>query len=231
MSQEDESPPSATIRPSQTNEGNRKTLLVLGVDQLDAPDPKLVSIWFVIGRFSEKEIVFFGVPVNHPVEGIPNLSLRDIFTWAPDIGVSEEFIIALKSAVPSFQHDYYAVMDEICFAALIDFFGGVPVGDITLRGDQAIASQRLIWDQPEALLEFQAELLDALRFPVVMININEKTITTLFDLEASHCFVSDDSRKLSLIAVQNMPTTPDQIRIEVMPMPWTTTTPTRPLTR
>jgi hypothetical protein len=231
ISQDEESTPSPTLRPSQTNEGSRKTLLVLGVDHLDSPDPKLVSIWFVIGRFSEKEIVFFGVPVNHPVEGIPKLSLREIFAWTPEEGVAEEFIIALKSAVPSFQHDYFAVIDEICFAALLDFLGGVPVGDITLHGDQAIASQRLLWDQPEALLEFQAELISALRFAVVSININEKTITTLFDLEPSHCFVSDDSRKLSLIAMQNMPTATDQIRIEVMPMPWISSTPTSSLKR
>jgi hypothetical protein len=203
--------------PSPSPDKTRRTLLILGIDTFKTPDPTLMAIWYVIHRIPEEEVVLFGVPVNHRVDASDHATLRTVFSYSMDDGISEEFMEGLEKAVPHIHQNYWAIMDETFFEALVDFVGGVPVGDEILDGKAVVVTQRLMKNNPDVLLQFQAEMLSSLRSPVVMFDPTIVEFGTLLDMIPENCIVSEEPFDLVLIARQASPLTEDAIRIELMP--------------
>jgi len=206
-----------TPRPSPSPDITRRTLLILGIDAFDNADPTLMAIWYVIHRIPEDEVVLFGVPVNHEIDGSETVTLRTIFSYSVDDGISEDFMDALAKAVPHIRHNYWAIMDETFFEALVDFVGGVPVGKENLDGATVVAVQRLLKDTPDVLLQFQAEMLSSLRSPIVTFDPTKVDVRPLSAMIPENFLVSEDPSNLLLIARQVPIFTEDAIRIELMP--------------
>ncbi len=206
-----------TPKPSPSPDKTRRTLLILGIDTFDEPDPTLMAIWFVIHRIPEEEVVLFGVPVNHEVDGSETATLRSLFSYSVNEGISEDFMDALAKAVPHIRHNYWAIMDETFFGMLVDFVGGVPVGEERLDGETVVAVQRLMKDKPDVLLQFQAEILSSLRSPIVTFDPTHVDVRPLTAMIPENCLVSEDPSNLLLIARQVPIFNESAIRIELMP--------------
>jgi hypothetical protein len=217
--------------PSPSPDKTRRTLLILGIDTFDKPDPTLMAIWYVIHRIPEEEVVLFGVPVNHQIDASDPATLRSIFSYSVDDGISEDFMDGLAKAVPHIRHDYWAIMDEVFFETLVDFVGGVPVGDKTLNGTEVVIFQKLMKDNPYVLLQFQAEMLSSLRSPVVTFDPTIVEYGALLDIIPENCVVSEEPFELLLIAQQASPLMEDAIRIELMPSVGNLSTPTLDMSR
>lgn len=206
-----------TPKPSPSPDRTRRTLLILGIDAFDKADPILMAIWFVIHRIPEEEVVLFGVPVNHEINDSESETLRSLFSYSMNEGISEDFLAALAKAVPHIRHNYWAIMDENFFGTLVDFVGGVPVGEEYLDGETVVAVQRLMKDKPDVLLQFQAEMLSSLRSPIVTFDPTRVDVRPLTAMIPDHCLVSEDPSNLLLIARQVPIFTESAIRIELMP--------------
>jgi hypothetical protein len=206
-----------TPKPSPSPDKTRRTLLILGIDAFDDADPTLMAIWYVIHRIPEEEVVLFGVPVNHEINGSETETLRTIFSYSVSDGISEDFLDALAKAVPHIHHNYWAIMDEAFFEALVDFVGGVPVGDENLDGAAVVAVQRLMYNNPDVLLQFQAEMLSSLRSPIVTFDPTKVDVRPLTAMIPENCLVSEDPSNLLLIARQVPIFSESAIRIELMP--------------
>ena len=225
LSHNNGSPSITPDTPAPTEIHSNQTLLILGVDQFDNPDPMLYAIWFVIHRIPEEEVVLFGIPLNYQVNESGTDTLRSIFSWTVEEGVdgvSTEFMNELQNAVPHVRLDMVVIMDETFFAALVDYMGGIPAGDIILPGLEAIAAQRLLFSEPDALLEFQANSLDVLRYqlptkdPSMSLSADDD-LRPLFDMIPDHCIVPMDPGQLILKAPRFLFNLPESIRIELMP--------------
>ena len=224
LSNNDGTPSISLDIPTPTEIPSNRTLLILGVDQFDIPNPMLYAIWFVIHRIPEEEVVLFGIPLNYEVNGSGTDTLRSIFSWSVEEGVegvSTRFMNELQNAVPHVNLDMVVIMDEIFFSALVDYMGGIPAGDIILPGLEAIAAQRLMTNQPDALLEFQANMLEALRFLLPnkdpSMSSSGDDLRPLFDMIPEHCIVPVDPGQLVLQAPRFLFNHPEAIRIELMP--------------
>ena len=205
-----------TPKPSPSPDQTRRTMLILGIDDFDNADPTLMAIWYVIHRIPEEEVVLFGVPVNHEIDGSGTETLRTIFSYSVGDGISEDFMDALAQAVPH-TYDYWSIMDETFFGALVDFVGGVPVGEENLDGATVVAVQRLLKENPYALLQFQTEMLSSLRSPLVTFDPTVVDVASLKNMIPDHCIVSEDPSNLLLIARQVPIFNESAIRIELMP--------------
>lgn len=206
-----------TPKPSPSPDTTRRTLLILGIDAFDSTDPTLMAIWYIIHRIPENEVVLFGVPVNHEIDGSESATLRTLFSYSVGDGISEDFMDALVKAVPHIRHNYWAIMDETFFKALVDFVGGVPVGEENLDGATVVAVQRLLKDNPDVLLQFQAEMLSSLRSPIVTFDPTKVDVRPLTAMIPMNCLVSEDPSNLLLIARQVPIFNESAIRIELMP--------------
>ena len=205
-----------TPKPSPSPDQTRRTMLILGIDDFDNTDPTLMAIWYVIHRIPEEEVVLFGVPVNHEIDGSGTETLRTIFSYSESDGISEDFLDALKQAVPH-TYNYWSIMDETFFKALVDFVGGLPVGEENLDGATVVAVQRLLKENPYALLQFQAEMLSSLRSPIVTFDPTRVDVRPLTAMIPENCLVSEDPSNLLLIARQVPIFFEAAIRIELMP--------------
>ncbi|HEY42513.1 MAG TPA: hypothetical protein G4O11_00840 [Anaerolineae bacterium] len=206
-----------TPKPSPSPDQTRRTLLILGIDTFDEPAPTLMAIWYIIHRIPEGEVVLFGVPVDHRINASEAVTLRSIFSYTVEEGISEDFMDGLAKAVPHIRQNYWAIMDETFFEALVDFVGGVPVGDRNLSGMDVVSVQRLMKDNPDVLLQFQAEMLSSLRSPVLMFDPTTVQVGPLWDMIPENCVLSEEKAQLLFIARQVSPLTEDAIRIELMP--------------
>jgi hypothetical protein len=113
------------------------TILVLGVDRFDQP-PVLRAIWFITFRPPGRSVFLYGLPTNAPIEDRDLVTLGALFAWSSEGGVDPLFLDTLARTVP-LQPDATVVMDEIAFAALVDYVGGVELNGTTFGGNECWA--------------------------------------------------------------------------------------------
>lgn len=227
VAQDDDPTPTPTSV-SQPNEEERWTFLIIGVDRFDKPDPMLMAIWLAIHRIPEEEVVLLGIPLDYEVDGGEKKTLRDIFSMSDRGEVTRRFMDEIESLLPHGKPDAMAVMDEIFFAELVDYIGGVPSGDDILSGQAVVAAQRLISGEPDALQFMQKRILETLRFKLPMLDLSTP-ITSLTDLIPEHCVVTIEPAQLIYMASPLMPLIPETIRIELMPASTESSTPSDPI--
>ena len=137
----------------------RTTILFLGVDRFDRPDPVLQAVWIITLHPTEKEVLFSGVPTDLALDDAGVVRLSSFFAWNSESGVTPPFIEALERAL-RIQVGTIAVLDEGGFAALVDYLGGLPVEGGLLNGDQVIALHTVFQDDPVGLVRLQASVLE-----------------------------------------------------------------------
>ncbi len=209
--------PSATTHLPIVNSTSspQTTILVLGVDHMNAENPKLTAIWFVTFRLPGTNLFLFGIPLDAPVVAQPELQLRNLFGWSTDQGPDALFMQALYAEVP-LSIDVILVVDEIAFAALVDYMGGVTLESGTLDGRQVIGVLELVENQPQAALEVQRRLVQALSEKAPNLG-STPDLSPLMALIPENAYSSIPAINVVAMISPLLPIQSEAIHIEIMP--------------
>jgi len=198
-----EQPPTAAVGAPQI------TVLILGLDSLQADDPNLVAVWLASFRPPGKEVFLFGFPLDHPLPR--GGTLGEAFAWSDE--PSSEFLASLNSVAP-LTLDAVVALDSEGFAALIDFVGGVPTGEASVGGAAALNVLDLLRGDPAASLLAQSRLLEALATQVKVVQPG-MDLQPLMALVPGHAYLSVSvDAGLTLIAPY-LPLEPGRIHLSL----------------
>ena len=170
----------------------QRNLLVIGVDDLSSPDPRLEAVWLVI--YMPANPPFMLLPVYPSPSSIPlesdSLSpdLAQLFRLHESKAPRVEFLSALESK--GLWWTGYLILDEVALSDVVEFLGGA--GELsTLDGASTIASlPRAAEDAQQALIS-QARLLQELCSNVARLSLDDRwRLPHLFSLIPAHA-VSD----------------------------------------
>ncbi len=200
-----------------SSEDERTTILVLGVDRFDRPDPELQAVWIVTIHPTETEVLFSGVPTNLALDEAEAVQLRSFFAWSPEAGVTPPFIEALERAL-HIQVDTIVVLDERGFAALVDYLGGLPFEGGALSGDQVLALHTVFRDDPLGLVRLQASVLENIE-PQVRKLGTAPDLEPLLALIPEHAQLSEHTAQFVLSVSHLLPLEEGQVRVEVILSP------------
>lgn len=139
----------------------RRTILVLGVDNLSAEVPRLVGVWEATFQDERREVFLLGWPVDVTVCTPKPQALNALFEWDPDRGVSPQFLAALDGD-QLFSPQVIIVADEVAFRSLIDWRGGVEMSGAPLNGAQVVAVLRPLYGNPVGALALQEQVVGSL---------------------------------------------------------------------
>jgi hypothetical protein len=167
-----------------------QSILIIGVDDLRNLKPKLRAIWVAAYRSSEKIIYLHALSLDTPLPEDPTTTLQDNFSYAPQSGPGVEFLDGIHDVLP-LDPTLTMVLDDIAFAELVDYLGGIEVQGNALDGESVLTFLSLHWDQPKLLLQNQASIVRAL-IPKALDQPESPELTDLFSLVPSHAFLSMD---------------------------------------
>ncbi len=209
----------------ESNRETRTTILLLGVDRLDSPDPTLRAIWLLTINPPDTHVVLTGVPSNLDLVPGANVTLESFFAWTSEDGVAPPFMEALERAL-RVQIDTVSVMDETAFAALVDYVGGLPLGkdlglpleDQILNGDQVLALHTVFAGDPVGLINLQANILQGLLPQGAKLPANPD-LGPLLDLVPEHARISIHEAQLAVLLSHVLPLHSDQVEINVVLAP------------
>lgn len=139
----------------------RRTILVLGVDNLSAESPRLVGLWEATFQDDRREVFLLGWPVDVTVCTPRAQALDALFEWSPERGVNPQFMAALNGD-QLFPPQLIIVADEVAFRALIDWRGGVEMSGAPLNGAQVVAVLRPLYGNPAGALTIQEQIAGSL---------------------------------------------------------------------
>jgi len=203
----------------------RTTILMLGVDRLDRPDPALRAIWLLTINPPDTHVVLTGVPTDLDLVSGANVTLESFFAWTAEDGVAPPFLEALERAL-RVQIDVVSVMDETAFAALVDYVGGLPLGkdlglpleDQLLNGDQVLALHTVFAGDPVGLVNLQANILQGLLPQGAKLPANPD-LSPLLDLVPAHARINIHEAQLAVLLSHILPLQTDQVEIRVVLAP------------
>ena len=112
-----------------------ESVLIIGVDDLSAPDPMLVAVWQATYSYPNRDVILLGQSVDSLACGNQPNTLTDLFSWDSSGGVAPEFLAAFED-IP------YVIADETAFAALIDELEGLDLNGAHLLRDGASSEAR-----------------------------------------------------------------------------------------
>jgi hypothetical protein len=167
-----------------------QSILIIGVDDLRNIKPQLRSIWIAAYRSSEKIVYLHGLSLDTPIPGEEGITLQNLFTFSAQSGPGMEFTSGLYKILP-LDPTLSLVLDEIAFAAIVDYLGGIEIRGNALNGEGVLTFLSLYWDQPALLLENQATVIRAL-IPKALNLPESPELTDLFNLVPTHAFLSMD---------------------------------------
>jgi hypothetical protein len=186
----DQSPTTTPISPTplEADSPSIYSILIVGVNDLQSSDPQLRAIWIAAYRSSEDAIYLHGIPIHAIVPGGKERSLNDLFAWSSQKGLDEEFFDNLYQVIP-LSPNLTIVMDDLAFEKIIDYLGGVEISGKTINGQNTLAFLSLFWEQPDALLEHQADMLRSL-YPKALDLPESAELTELMSLIPEHVNLS-----------------------------------------
>ena len=167
-----------------------QSILIIGVDDLRNIKPKLRSIWIAAYRSSEKIVYLHGLSLDTPIPDKEDITLKNLFTFSSQSGPGIEFTKGLYQILP-LDPTLTLVIDEIAFAAIVDYLGGIEIRGNALNGEGVLTLLSLYWEQPTLLLENQATIIRAL-IPKALNLPESPELTDLFNLVPTHAFLSMD---------------------------------------
>ena len=142
--------------------GIRRTILILGVDSLQAEDPKLVAIWEASFLLDQREVFVLGYPPDKRVCAPDSRRLNELFQWSGDRGVHPEFL-ATFDGQELLTPQVVIVADEVAFSWLIDWRQGIELDDAKLNGQQSLAVLRPLYGNPAGALAIQEAFVLSLK--------------------------------------------------------------------
>jgi hypothetical protein len=161
---------------------------LIGVDDLQAAAPRLVSVWALLYRLDNPRaaaVPLYPVSASSVSEALPaatDLSLH--FSLTGKRQLSPAFLGALQD----FKFDWtgYVIMDHIGSSRLVDWMQGIEIQDMPLDGGGAVATLVDPLGDPIAALASQKQLGESLcrRFSTIDPDSNWLALTT--DLIPQH---------------------------------------------
>jgi len=136
----------------------QRNLLVIGIDDLSSPSPRLESVWLV--SFFPGQSTFTLFPIYPDIlenNKSDHEALAKDFSLDANDTPNQAFFDLLGQET---WWNNYLVIDEAGWAAILDFLGGVVIDGRLLDGSGAPVSLTL-WDDPSASAGGQAALLQA----------------------------------------------------------------------
>jgi hypothetical protein len=151
------------------------------------------------------------LPTNAPIAGEEVVTLDALFTWSADAGVDPLFLDMLARTVP-LRPDATVLMDEIAFANLIDYVGGVELNATTFSGNEVLGFLSLVLEEPDALLASQSRLIEAIvqRLPGLG---TTPDVTRLLGLVPDHAHLSLPASQLLDLLAPLLPADPAEIHV------------------
>ncbi len=187
-----ELPFTPTASPFPTNKEQR-SLIVVGVDQLSAPSPKLKGAWYIayLPDMPEINLVPLYPAIREPYRS-KNSELEKTFQISRSGELSPEFLTALKS-VYGLAAGEPVLFDDSALIGLINLLGGVELNGRVINGKNAVESIPLPLENLDEAFTGQAMLLNGLCLrtintkqrwqPEDMQMLIPKHLRTQFDLE------------------------------------------------
>lgn len=201
------------LRSTPTADSNLISLLVLGVDSMAVPSPRLLATWWITFSQADNRIVVLGLPSNAAYSQQDARTISQEFDISPVTGPSQDFLTYLSS-LSSLQTEVVVVLDEVAFAALIDFMGGAWMDGSFFDGQSIVAALDFVQDDPELALSMQASLLISLSFQVEQLG-DSPEITSLTDLAPDHAYISIPPTTLVNMIIPLLPIRADNVQIQV----------------
>ena len=203
----------------------KTTVLILGIDRFDRPDPALKSIWLLTVQPPEKNVILSGVPTNLDLVEGANVTLESFFAWTPDNVVAPPFLEAIERAL-RVEVDIVVVMDEYAFSNIIDYLGGLPLeGDLglplednNLTGQQVLALHTVFAADPDGLVSLQANILQSL-IPQVQKLGSNPNLDPLLALIPEHAYISIHEAQLAVLLSHLLPLEAELVEIQVVLKP------------
>jgi hypothetical protein len=198
------------------------TILVIGVDSMENPDPELQSIWLLMMEPPNNSVVLSGVPANLDLVTGANVTIESFFAWTPEGTVAPPFLEALERAL-RVEIQHVVALDRIAFAALIDYAGGLPieadlgftVGDEVLTGEQVLALLSVFEGDPVGSTRLQASVLRGMVPQVANLGANPD-LQAILALEDTHAALSTNTTQFAILLGHLLPLDPEKIEIQVI---------------
>lgn len=182
------------LTPSPTpfveSDGDLRSVLVVGVDDLRSPEPSLRAIWILLYESSGETLYLHGIPIDTAADDQRSRNLQDVFSWSIQEGVNQAFLDELFQVIPLVP-DLVVVNDEVAFASAVNYLGGVDLEGAKLDGESVLGFLSLSWDMPAVLLNNQALILEAL-IPRAIVAAPSPELSELMALIPDHVYVSLD---------------------------------------
>jgi hypothetical protein len=191
-----------------------RNILIVGLDNLAQTEPKLRATWIATYRNSENIIYLHGIPVNSNVPGDDKTQLNDVLNWSSINGLNQEFLDALYEIIP-LRPTLIIVLDDSAFAKTIDYLGGIDIRGKNLDGESILTFLSLSWDQPEILIQNQADIIRSI-IPKALALPESPELTQLFALIPDHVNLSLDISEAVGLILPLRKTSPESIFI-IMP--------------
>ncbi|HLA99474.1 MAG TPA: hypothetical protein VJL34_13560 [Anaerolineales bacterium] len=180
-------------KPSQLA-SRQRNLLVIGVDDLGSPDPRLEAVWLVIYMPANPHFMLL------PVYPSPSSALQEANSPSPDLAqlfhlnasktLPAEFLSALEGR--GLWWTGFLILDEVALSDVIEFLGGA--GELSsLDGARTIASLPPAANDPQEALIRQARLLHELCGNVARLSLDDGwRLPHLFGLIPAHAITDLD---------------------------------------
>jgi hypothetical protein len=205
--------------------GEETTVLLLGIDRFDRPDPELRAIWLMAFEPPDPSVMLSGVPSNLDLVSGANVTLASFFGWTPDGVVAPPFLEALERAL-RIEVDVVLVMDDYAFGALVDYLGGMPLesqlglpfeGDV-LTGPQVLALHTVFEADPVSLVGLQASILEGLLPQAAKLGPNPD-LGPILALVPDHAYISINPTQFAVLLSHLLPIKADVVTIQTILAP------------
>ncbi len=148
-------------RVEPTPRTGQRTVLVVGVDDLKAEQPRLQSVWLAMYIPSSPGLTLAPLyPAITDSQPQANEDLRAAFALTPERTPAPAFTEAIQRY--DLRWNQYVVLDAAGLATLVDFFGGVELGATRLDGAAIIRYLADHEGEVGTAIESQAALMKAL---------------------------------------------------------------------
>lgn len=192
---------------------NQVSLLILGVDDLTAAQPQLEAVWVATYKPPGRDLFLFGLPTDYHAPGQEG-DLRSLFQWVPEDSLPPAFHESLREALP-LDYQVVIVLDRVAFAGLVDFLGGVAYQGAELDGQETVAALDLMVHGPEAALQAQQELIQALLTKAAGLDPTPE-LTPLTRYLPDHAYLSAPSAQVVALVTPLLPLDPARVHVTAL---------------
>jgi hypothetical protein len=183
-------PPAPSPSAIVEDASNLRSVLIVGVNDLQSTAPELRAIWILLYEVSGETLYIHGVPIDAAADDQGSSDLTRTFSWSIQDGLNQEFLDELHQVIP-LSPDLIVVNDEVAFTSAVNYLGGVDLEGAKLDGEDVLGFLSLSWEKSNVLLNNQALILEAL-IPRAIAIAPSRELTELVELIPDHVYLSQD---------------------------------------